>query len=99
MDYDCLPHELIIAKPDAYGFYSTSLKLFHNYFSNQKQRVKIGSAISGWRNILTGIPQGCILDPLIFNIFLTISLSLLKKLTFATLQMIILFANLVQNCQ
>ena len=42
--YGCLPYDLIIAKFEAYGFDNISLKLFHSYFSNQKQRVKIGSA-------------------------------------------------------
>ena len=66
--YDCVPHDLIIAKFEAYGFDNISLKLFHSYFSNRKQRVKIGSAISEWIDILTGIAQGSILGPLIFNI-------------------------------
>ena len=40
--YDCLPHDLIIVKFEAYGFDNISLKLFHRYFSNQNQ----GSALS-----------------------------------------------------
>ena len=63
-------HDLIIAKFETYGFDNISLKLFHSYFSNRKQRVKIGSAISEWIDILTGIPQGSILGHLIFNIFI-----------------------------
>ena len=39
--YDCLPQNF-----EAYGFDNISLKLFHSYFSNWKQRVKIGSAIT-----------------------------------------------------
>ena len=66
--YDYLPHDLTITKFEAYGFDKISFKLFHSYFSNRKQRVKIGSAISEWIDI-NGIPQGSILGPLIFNIF------------------------------
>ena len=44
--YDCLPHDLIISKFEACGFDNISLKLFHSYFSNRKQQVKIESAIS-----------------------------------------------------
>ena len=68
--YDCPPHDLIIAKFEAYDFDNISLKLFHRYFSNRKKRVKIGSAISKWIDILTGILHGSILGPLIFNIFI-----------------------------
>ena len=44
--YDCLPKHLIITKLEAYGFDSISFKLFHSYFSNWRQTVKIGSAIN-----------------------------------------------------
>ena len=40
------------------------------YFSNRKQRVKVGNAYSSWKEIFYGIPHGSILGPLIFNIFL-----------------------------
>ena len=44
--FDCLPHELLIAKLDAYGFDKSSLKLIHSYLSNRKQRVKINDIYS-----------------------------------------------------
>ena len=43
--FDCLPHELLIAKLDAYGFEKSYLKLIHNYLSNRKQRIKINNKI------------------------------------------------------
>ena len=42
--FDCIPHDLIIAKLAAYGFDTNALKLIHNYLSNRKQRVKVNSA-------------------------------------------------------
>ena len=77
--YDCIPHDLIIAKFEAYGFDNICLKLFYNYFSNRNQRVKIGSAIKEWIDILTGIPQGSILGPLIFNIFINNLIMFIEK--------------------
>ena len=69
--FDCLDHELLIAKLNAYGFSLTALKLVHNYLSNRKQRTKINSAYSSLLEIIFGIPfQGSILGPLLFNIFL-----------------------------
>ena len=69
--FDCLHHELLIAKLNAYGFSLTALKLVHNYLSNRKQRTKINSTYSSLLEIIFGVPQGSILGPLLFNIFLT----------------------------
>ena len=39
--FDCLDHELLITKSNAYGFSLPTLKLVHNYFSQRKQRSKV----------------------------------------------------------
>ena len=46
--YDCLPHDLIIAKFEAYGLSNISLKLLFNYLEGRIQRMKIGSSCSFW---------------------------------------------------
>ena len=61
---------MLIAKPNAYGFSLTALKLVHNYLSNRKQRTKINSTHSSLLEILFGVSQRSILGPLLFNIFL-----------------------------
>ena len=68
--FDCIPRDLIIAKLAAYGFDTNALRLIHNDLSNRKQRVKINSVYSIWKDISYGVPQGSIFGPLLFNMHL-----------------------------
>ena len=68
--FDCLPHDLLLAKLKAYGLSEHATSLMNNYLSNRSQRVKIGNIFSNWKGITKGVPQGSILGPILFNIFL-----------------------------
>ena len=46
--FDCIPHDLTIAKLEIYGFHIDALTLIHDYLSNRKQRVKVNDANSLW---------------------------------------------------
>ncbi len=68
--FDCLPHELVVKKLERYHFSPNSCKLLHSYLDNRTQRVKIGQVRSSSSILAKGVPQGSILGPKIFNIFI-----------------------------
>ena len=68
--FDCLPRSLLIAKVHAYGFNKTCTEYLKDYLNHRKLKIEIYKTFSNCANILHGIPQGSILDPPIFTVFL-----------------------------
>ena len=68
--FDTIKHDLLIAKLYAYGFSKESLELLHSYLSNRWHRTKINKQFSSWQELIQGVPQGSVLGPLLFNIYL-----------------------------
>ena len=68
--FDCMTHDLLIVKLHALNFDMNVLNLIFDYLTGRKQRVKINSSFSSYLDIFQGVPQGSILRPLLFNLFL-----------------------------
>ena len=68
--FDCIPHDLIIAKLAAYGIKRETLRLIYSYsyLKGRKQCVKINNTYSDYNEIISGVPQGSILGPILFNL-------------------------------
>ena len=81
--FDCLNHELLIAKLNAYGFTLPALKLVLDYLSDRKQRTIVRNSCITWFEIIFGVPQGSILGPLLFNVFLADLFFILNKIDIA----------------
>ena len=68
--FDCLPHDLLIAKFHVYGCDLPSMKLLNSYLSSKYQRVKINNFYSSRVDIFFRVTQRSSLGPILFNIFL-----------------------------
>ena len=66
---DCIPHDLLIAKLEAYGINENLLAYLYSYLSNRKQCVRIINVTSDFETIISGVPQGFIVGPILFNCF------------------------------
>ena len=76
--FDCIPHDLLIAKLHAYGFSEKTVTFIYSNLKRRKQNVKIENFHSDFLTLLSGVPQGSIFGPILFNLFLNDLLATLK---------------------
>ena len=77
--FDCLPHNLLLAKLQAYGVSPDAVKLIDNYLSDRSQQIRIGSNMTALENLTKEVPQDSILCSLIINLFINDSFYIIDK--------------------
>ena len=77
--FNCIPHDLLIAKLHAYGFDENSLVLIYSYIKRHLQAVQINDTYSDFQSVLSRVLQGSVFGPILFNFYINDLLYFIKK--------------------
>ena len=79
--FDCIPHDLLIPKLHYYGFHENFLVLVYSYLKERKQSVRKNNTYSSFQTILSDVPQGSVLGPILFNFYINVLFLFIKGAT------------------
>ena len=68
--FDTADHQILLSKLNYYGIHGKSFKWFHSYLENRTQKCSVNGSLSNSYSLTCGVPQGTILGPLLFLLYI-----------------------------
>ena len=97
--FNCMPHDILIAKLSAYDLSDEALSYIYSYLTNRRQYVRINNTHSQLETIISGVPQGSILGSIVFNLSINYLFFFVAGTSLYDLQMTIPFLHSLPHFQ
>ena len=68
--FDKVPHQRLISKLKSHGMVNSLINWIEQWLTYRRQRVVVDGEVSSWKSVLSGVPQGSVIGPILFLVYI-----------------------------